>query len=107
MAAEYSVASEAQEAKEAVTSVLTITTQKPKDATSQAEKTTTFPANSDANTKGGLISESFLIRLKSQKKKYQMTILSTIHLKTRCSGYVMICHLFLKIFNLSQSEKTF
>ena len=86
MAAEYSVASEAQEAKEAVTSVLTITAQKPKDATSQAEKTTTFPANSDANTKGGLISESFLIRLKSQKKKYQMTILSTIHLKTRCSG---------------------
>ena len=66
MAAEYSVASEAQEAKEAVTSVLTITTQKPKDATSQAEKTTTFPANSD--TKGGLILESFLIRLKSQKK---------------------------------------
>ena len=61
MAAEYSVASEAQEAKEAVTSVLTITTQNPKDATSQAEKTTTFPANSDANTKGGLISKSFLI----------------------------------------------
>ena len=59
MAAEYSVASEAQEAKEAVTSVLTITTQKPKDATSQAEKTTTFPANSDANTKGGLILNSF------------------------------------------------
>jgi hypothetical protein len=54
--AEYSVASEAQEAKEAVTT----TTQKPKDAISQAEKTTTFPANSDANTKGGLISESFL-----------------------------------------------
>ena len=63
MAAEYSVASEAQEAKEAVTSVLTTTTQKPKDVTSQAEKTTTFPANSDANTKGGLISETFLIRL--------------------------------------------
>ena len=83
MAAEYSVASEAQEAKEAVTSVLTITAQKPKDATSQAEKTTTFPANSD--TKGGLILESFLIRLKFQKK-YQITILSTIHLKTRCSG---------------------
>lgn len=51
MATEYSVASEAQEAKEAVTSVLTTTTQKPKDATSQAEKTTTFPANSDTNTK--------------------------------------------------------
>ena len=77
MAAEYSVASEAQEAKEAVTSVLTITTQKPKDATSQAEKTTTFPANSDANTKGGLILKSFFWLGSYLKKKYQITILPT------------------------------
>ena len=106
MAAEYSVASEAQEAKEAVTSVLTITTQKPKDATSQAEKTTTFPANSDANTKGGLISESFLIRLKSQKK---VSNDYPEHYPPK-DKMLRICNdlpPFLENFKLSQSEKTF
>ena len=95
MATEYSVASEAQEAKEAVTSVLTTTTQKPKDATSQAEKTTTFPANSDTNTKGGLISESFLIRLKSQNR-VPNHYPEHYPPKDKMLG-IMICHLFWKI----------
>ena len=37
--------------------------------------------------KGGLISERFSLWFKSQKRRWQITILSTIHLKRRCSWY--------------------
>ena len=100
MAAEYSVASEAQEAKEAVTSVLTITTQKPKDATSQAEKTTTFPANSDANTTGGLILISFFDYLSSNHyPEHYITKDKMLR--------IIICHLFWKILIWAKVKKPF
>ena len=40
----------------------------------------------EADTKGGLITESFSLFLKSPKKGCQITIRIAIHLKRRCSG---------------------
>jgi hypothetical protein len=43
------------------------------------------PAKDPRPTKGGLISESFSLWLKFPKKRCQMTVLSTIHVKKRCT----------------------
>ena len=41
---------------------------------------------SAVHIKGSLISDIFSFWLQSKKKRYQITVLSTIHIKRRCSG---------------------